>query len=248
MKRRALLSGIVPAVAGAASACRASVADVVTGGAQLSESPKLFTSTSVAWILMHQWFTTIMNNSECIRVPPIFNPVNKDHESLKNAVSKRRMVTIDFGEDIKGGPLTDINRFCMDHSADAMLIENVRCAIAEHVSSVLEPLDIVRHKCQEKWTKETPIVRLKDHVAYFVDVDDDSGVDFRVYHISKFHKLPMSMDIAIQSLVFSDSGPFHVMLNIDTKIAVDQHVDEITCLEGSWHGIHFEPPGIPLPL
>lgn len=237
MKRRALLSGIVPAVAGAASACRASVADVVTGGAQLSESPKLFTSTSVAWILMHQWFTTIMNNSERINVPPIFNPVNKDHESLKNAVSKRRMVTIDFGEDIKGRPLTDIDRFCLDHSADAILIESVRFAIKEHLLAVLEPLNIVHVKMRE-WTPETAPVRLGGHVGYWVDVEDGSFVDFREYYVRKSKKLPMSMDIAIHSLVFPDSGPFAVHLNIDTKIAVDQHVGEIICLEGGWRSIH----------
>lgn len=247
MKRRALLSGIVPAVAGAAGACRSSVADVLTGVSQSSESPKSFTSSAVAWILIHQWFTTIMNNSERLRVPSIFNRVGKDHESLKNAVSKRRMVSIDFGEGIRGRPLTDIDRFCMDYGADTVLIENVRCAIAEHVASVLEPLDIVRVK-QGKWATDIEICRTGSHVAYFVDVADDSGVDFRAYHVSKLHKLPMSMDIAIQSLVFSDSGPFHVMLNIDTKIAVDQHVGEIICLEGSWHGIQFEPPGIPLSL
>lgn len=246
MKRRALLSGVVPAVAVAAGACRSSVADVLTGGSPASASLEMTHNYHVAWALVNQWLCTIKNNSRICRVPWACDCVNKDDDRMVNAVSKGRIVRFSFV--LK-------NEFAIpspsiDSAADMMLIENVRGSVDEHLSTTLDSMNLVRHR----GLKFSEISVAGEKVSYGsfcecrVDVNDNSGVDFRHYYLKKTHRIPMSLDISIRRMEYHADHTVSVEIAIDTKIAIDQHEGKITCVEGSYKGIRFDPPGIPLPL
>lgn len=234
MKRRELLSGLVPVVAGAASVRQSSAANMLTGGVSSIEG-RSFTAKEVVWLLLVQWFTTFSANSEFFKVPPVFKKAGKDDECMKNGILHSRVVKIQLAEayvDSGHGPTK-----CIGWLADTAIIEYIRYSITSHVAAVLNSIEVPRIRTtdqsalREKITQEKP-------VEYHVDVEGDQEIDFRRYYVSVDDKIPMSLDVALESLAWrGDFEDQSFSLRIDVKIAVDKHVGKITCLEGCWIGV-----------
>lgn len=244
MKRRALLSGIVPAVAGAAGACRSSVADVLIGGVQPSASLQMTAKFNAAWAVVNQWLSTMVNNNKVCNCPVFFENVDKDDDRMRNAVSKRRLVRFKFSPQLNMGIVSS----SIDSSADVLLIESVRAHVAEHVRSSFAAMNLVRHR--ELKLSEISVageqVRHGIHTQYHEDVDDTPGVDFRHYYVKRTHKIPMSMNLSIYRMEYMIDGTIPVEVAIDTKVAVDQHEGKITCVEGSYKGLKWSPDIVPI--
>ena len=233
MKRRALLSGIVPAVAGAAGACRSSVANVLTGGVPSSASGTLPTK-EIAWLLAVQWFHTLSRNSAFLRVPHAFKAVGKNNECMRNGVAASRVVQIPlasvYAESKHGAK-------CIGWFADTLVIENIGLMIDSLKSTVFNSIDVPRHKAIERVVIGKKITQAKP-VEYHVDVEGDPEIDFRRYYVSVDNKIPMSLDVAFESMQWEgDIEDASVNIRIEVKIAVDQHVGKITCIEGCWGGV-----------
>lgn len=226
MKRRALLSGIVPAVAGAAGACRSSVANVLTGGVPSSASGTLPTK-EIAWLLAVQWFAAISRGSELSIATWGFRKVDKNDECMKNALSDTNV----FGIRLKDVyEKSEHGASCIGRLADDIVKSNIRVMMERNVAVLLESLDLTRHK-EDSGTLWKLRCQGRSPLRIIAYVEHESETSTRAYYIRTSKKIPLAIDVSFQSMVWSDDiEDVTLNIRIDMKMS-SENIDGVYCVE-----------------
>lgn len=245
MKRRALLSGIVPAVAGAAGACRSSVADVLKGGSPVSSAG--IRNLEVMALIVNQWLATMMDNTRGL-VPYIYERVCDSDDRLDGCVVVKKVIEIDTTENFKS-KVWSFGRVGIGSECEVAIREAARAAIRDCVSACLKPITVLgRYGAnEERFTAE--FQREKFKTVYKVDASPESGCDVIEYWMatSSKQRLPMSTSLNLQHVSSWDNfETSRAVVELEVRSSIKRHAGEIFAYEMRYKGVKWTPCTIPV--
>lgn len=184
MRRRELLSGIVPVVAGAASACKSSVADVLTGintQDSIATSGAMVSREIVVFMIVKQWLHTFMKNDDLI-IPFCCEPKETASEYEKEEVTSFKF-TLDTSDDFNSERFESWNVVC-DDAFDCALESFIRISVAKVLAEKLSSMQIVKVSGVGDVSRVVKCGR-SDVRDFTVDVYNVPGLEYRRYWASE---------------------------------------------------------------
>lgn len=239
MKRRALLSGIVPAVAGAAGACRSSVANALTGGVR--ESSAGIRNLEVMYLIINQWLATLMKHSNGL-VPKIYERVSDSDDRLEGGVIVNTTVEIDTTQvfNAENWSVGDIgmSRLMDEQLFSALIPAGIKC-----MDKVLKTVPVL---CPHTHADQFPFVNgvfpiQNYHSVTSLNIPPESDYDAIEYLIEKTDtgRLPMSLNVKLKSVSkLNNFVTSSAVIEIEYRSSIKRHAGKILAYKKCLGSIH----------